>query len=176
MGMMTNQLLLNKALTFCINKHKGQLRKYTNDPYHTHCVRVMKKLQTVTNDIEMLIAALLHDTVEDTNTTIEEIRIHFGNRVAYLVKGLTDVSKPSDGNRSKRKAMDRNHLAKGCKDIQTIKLADIIDNSIDILKHDAKFAKVYLEEKKLLLKVLKKGHNKLYKEAKRIVDEYMDNR
>ena len=169
---MTDQVLLSKAKEFCIKKHEGQLRKYTLDPYHVHPFHVMKLVSEVTSDIDILIAALLHDTVEDTDATIEEIKDLFGERVSYLVNGLTDISRPEDGNRAKRKALDRNHLAKGCKDIQTIKLADIIDNSDSILQHDLKFAKTYMKEKSELLKVLKKGNNKLYKRAKAILDNY----
>ena len=61
---------------------------------------------------EIRIAAWLHDVVEDTPTLLEDVESAFGKSVAYLVDCLTDVSKPSDGNRAVRKEIDRQHLAK----------------------------------------------------------------
>jgi hypothetical protein len=55
---------------------------------------------------------------------------------------------------------------------KTIKLADLIDNSLDIQKHDPNFAKVYMQEKKALLEVLREGDATLYARAKKIVDDY----
>lgn len=101
-------------------------------------------------------AALLHDTVEDTDATHEEIARFFGDKVSELVKGLTDVSKPEDGNRATRKAIDRDHLAQGSKEVQTIKIFDLIHNTESIKKHDPKFWEVYKLEKQDLLNVMTK--------------------
>jgi hypothetical protein len=81
----------------------------------------------------------------------------FGIDIATLVGWLTDVSKPEDGNRAVRKAMDRAHTAEAPAEAQTIKLADLISNSRSIMQHDAEFARVYLEEKRLLLEVMTRG-------------------
>jgi hypothetical protein len=82
---------------------------------------------------------------------------------------LTDVSKPTDGNRAKRKNMDREHIAKASLQAKTIKLADLIDNTRSIVEHDPKFAKVYLTEKALLLEVLREGDSFLWSMAHKIL-------
>tara|TARA_B100000131_G_scaffold27433_1_gene26041 strand:- start:6606 stop:7106 length:501 start_codon:yes stop_codon:yes gene_type:complete len=157
--------VVKKALEFATEAHSSQKRKYTGEPYIVHPVEVMSIVKTVEHDDEMLAAALLHDVVEDTPTSITDIRQHFGDDIASLVDDLTDVSKPEDGNRKTRKALDRAHTAKASARAQTIKLADLISNSSDILENDPRFAKVYLAEKELLLEVLTKGNKELYERA-----------
>ena len=73
--------------------------------------------------------------VEDTGVTIELVRAEFGEEVADLVGWLTDISRPTDGNRETRKAIDRAHSAKAPPEAQTVKLAGIIDNSSAIEAH-----------------------------------------
>ena len=75
----------------------------------------------------------------------------FGSVVASLVKDLTDVSKPSDGNREARKTIDRLHTADASADAQFIKCADIMDNAWDIADNDPSFWRVYQREMSLLL-------------------------
>ena len=161
--------LVQKALTFATIAHDGQIRKYTKQPYIVHPIEVMEIVSTVEHDDEMLAAALLHDVVEDTIVTIEEIRQEFGSDVAFLVDELTDVSKPEDGNRAHRKAMDRAHSSQACSRAQTIKLADLISNARDIVQHDESFAKVFLNEKRQLLQVMIEGDSGLYKIALSLV-------
>ena len=150
---------------------KDQRRKYTGEPYAVHPLRVSYLVADVTDDPALLIAACLHDVLEDTDTTKQEIADKFGQRVADLVEELTDVSKPEDGNRQTRKALDRERISKVSADAKTIKLADLIDNTVDIVTHDPDFAKVYLEEKRLLLEVLKEGNPKLYAMATTIMEQ-----
>jgi (p)ppGpp synthase/HD superfamily hydrolase len=175
MGM---NLFLDDARLVARTAHFGQFRKYTGKPYYTHCYEVeyiisrYAAYENVNDDI--LAAALLHDTVEDTHLTLEFIYEEFGENVGDLVNGLTDVSKPSDGNRAKRKEIDRKHIAKQSADCKTIKLADIISNTKSILEHDREFAKVYLKEKKLLLEVLKDGDANLYKMAEDIINRGLE--
>lgn len=168
--------LIGKALIFATTHHRGQVRKYTNDPYITHPVAVMSILSEAgVQDEEMLCAALLHDIVEDTYATIEEVEFLFGFRVAQLVSGLTDVSKKSDGNRATRKRIDREHTAAQCPDTKTVKLADLIHNSNSIVKYDPQFARVYMTEKRLLLdEALKEGCPKLWETADKIVKGYYE--
>ena len=131
-------------------------------------------MNTVTTDEEMLAAALLHDTIEDTDTTKADIEQAFGPEVATLVDELTDISKPEDGNRATRKAMDRAKLANVSARAQTIKLADLIHNSKDIARNDEKFAKVYMKEKAALLDVLVKGDARLMEIARNILEQYQE--
>lgn len=146
------------------------MRKYTGEPYINHPAAVVEIVRSVAHTEAMLAAAWLHDTVEDTNTTLQEVTELFGIQVGMFVEMLTDVSKPGDGNRAFRKSLDCEHLAKAMPPAKTIKLADLIHNSISILEHDEDFAKVYLKEKALLLQVLTEGDRELWKTAKAIVD------
>ena len=148
----------------------GQVRKYTGEPYISHPRAVAQLVRSVPHTRSMVCAAWLHDVVEDTGATIDDVREAFGDAVADLVEMLTDVSRPEDGNRAARKALDRAHLAKASPDAKTVKLADLIDNSRSIMAHDPQFARVYLAEKRLLLDVLTEGDPTLYAMAWRIVD------
>ena len=161
--------LINKAKMLAGKAHEGQFRKYSGMPYIVHPIEVATIVQTVEHSDEMIAAALLHDVVEDTDYSFEDIAKEVSPEVADLVKGLTDVSSPQDGNRKVRKAIDKDHLAEQNAEVQTIKLADVISNSQDIKANDPKFAKVYIEEMKALLEVLTKGDNTLYAKAKEIV-------
>jgi (p)ppGpp synthase/HD superfamily hydrolase len=95
-----------------------------------------------------------------------------GPKVAQLVDELTDVSRPHHGNRAMRKELDRQHLATASKEAKTVKLADLIDNSRDIIKHDPGFAQKYMKEMKALLEVLKEGDANLHADATEIVKKY----
>jgi|TARA_A100001011_G_scaffold206137_1_gene214231 (p)ppGpp synthase/HD superfamily hydrolase len=161
--------LINKAKMLAGKAHEGQFRKYSGMPYIVHPIEVATIVQTVEHSDEMIAAALLHDVVEDTDYSFEDIAKEVSPEVADLVKGLTDVSSPQDGNRKVRKAIDKDHLAEQNAEVQTIKLADVISNSQDIKANDPKFAKVYIEEMKALLEVLTKGDKTLYAKAKEIV-------
>lgn len=167
--------LVAKARDFATACHGAinQKRRYTGDPYIVHPRAVARWVQTVPHDEYMLAAAWLHDVVEDTPATFAEVRLLFGERVYKLVESLTDISQPEDGNRATRKAIDRDHLAKASPDAKTIKLADMIDNSISICENDRNFAKTYLKEKRELLKVLKEGDKSLYNLADVIVEMYL---
>lgn len=164
--------IINKAKKFAEKAHKGQLRKYTNEPYINHPISVARLVQTVCNDEYVLMAALLHDVVEDTETTIDDIWREFGGKVADIVSDLTDISKPEDGNRKIRKEIDRQHIAKACKEAKLIKLADLIDNHKSIKKYDPDFAKVYMTEFLRLLEVLEGANDILYNQAYIILKEY----
>ena len=117
----------------------------------------------------MIAAALLHDVIEDTDFTYEDIAEKVSPEVADLVQGMTEVAKPEDGNRAKRKSMDKDFLAQQSPEVQTIKYADVISNTQDIALHDSSFAKVYIAEIKDLLEVIDKGDPTLYAKAKDIV-------
>jgi (p)ppGpp synthase/HD superfamily hydrolase len=162
---LTGMDLVHKAQVFAIAAHSAvqQKRKYTGEPYYVHpaeVARIVAEVEGATFD--MIAAAWLHDVVEDTGVTYTDIHMNFGPEVAVLVGWLTDVSKPEDGNRAVRKAIDRAHTAEAPAEAQTIKLADLISNSKSIMQHDPAFAKTYLEEKRLLLDVMTKGDRGLH--------------
>jgi hypothetical protein len=163
--------LVADARRFATEAHEriDQRRKYSNQPYQEHLKAVAEHVAGVTDDAEMIAAAWLHDTVEDTPATFGDLERAFGRSVRDLVADLTDVSKPSDGNRAVRKAIDRHHLAQASARAKTIKLADLIDNCTDICRHDAGFARVYLAEAAALLDVLGDGDARLYRRAQRAI-------
>ena len=164
--------LLEIAINFASAAHSGQKRKYSGIPYITHPIAVMEIVSTVEHDENMLIAAVLHDVVEDTKRTLNDIKYYFGDDVAELVGHLTDVSKPEDGKRSIRKEIDAVHLSKACGRAKTIKLADLVHNSQSIIENDERFAKVYIAEKERLLDSLVGGDRYLYEQCEAIISNY----
>lgn len=166
--------LTYKAKLFAEKAHEAveQVRKYTGDPYIVHPIAVAELLATVTSDEAVIAAALLHDTLEDTKVTEDEILEAFGEDVLQLVKEVTDVSKPSDGSRKIRKDMDRLHISRASPRGKSIKLADLINNTQSITDHDRDFARVYMREKERLLDVLVEGNPILWQKAFDIVQAY----
>ena len=166
--------VVHKAQVFAIAAHASvqQKRKYTGEPYIVHPAEVARIVAEVPGSTpDMVAAAWLHDVVEDTGCTFTDIHLNFGIDIATLVGWLTDVSKPEDGNRAVRKAIDRDHTARAPAEAQTIKLADLISNSKSIVQHDPNFAKTYLEEKRLMLEVMTKGDPTLMAEARKFIGE-----
>jgi (p)ppGpp synthase/HD superfamily hydrolase len=161
--------LERRALAFATAAHASidQRRKYTNEPYIVHPIAVAELVKSVPHTPEMVAAALLHDVVEDTPVTSEEIHAEFGPIVGALVDWLTDVSRPGDGNRRLRKNLDLHHTAKAPPAAKTIKLADLIDNTLTIAARDPDFWRVYRREKLALLEVLKEGDPTLWEAAAR---------
>lgn len=162
--------LVKHASEYATRAHQriDHRRKYSKQPYHVHLEAVAKLVATVSDNPETLAAAWLHDTVEDTPATLDDIEAEFGKPVAELVEELTDISKPGDGNRARRKEIDRKHLAQASRHAKTVKLADLIDNCKDITRHDPRFARIYLGEMALLLDVLKAGDAALMDQARKI--------
>ena len=165
------------AMHFATEAHGAQMRKYGGGRYIEHPISVMNRLPSNATDATKA-AALLHDVVEDCGVTIETIEAKFGPEVAKLVGELTDVSKPSEGNRKVRKALDLRHTAEASRDAQTIKVCDLIDNSLSIIeaakenKEAEAFLKVYMAEKKALLAVLGRADSLCHGVAQSIVDYY----
>ena len=162
--------LIERARHYASQAHQriNHQRKYSKQPYRVHLEAVARLVSGVTDDAEMIAAAWLHDTVEDTSATLGDIESEFGAPVAELVEELTDISKPGDGNRARRKALDLQHSAQASTRAKTIKLADLINNCRDITKHDPRFARVYLTEMAALLRVLGDGDQKLYRQATKL--------
>ena len=146
--------VVDMARAFCIAAHAGvgQKRKYTGEDYHHHPEEALQILLTYCEPCHAQQAAiLLHDVVEDTSVTRQHIAQVFGQEIARLVWGVTDVSRKEDGNRVLRKRLDREHILRGCDKVLEMKLADLISNTRSIAQHDKKFAVVYLAEKISLL-------------------------
>ncbi|MCG7390560.1 HD domain-containing protein [Pantoea sp. ACRSB] len=149
----------------------GQRRKYTDEPYIVHPAAVVELVRSVSADDELLATAWLHDTVEDTETTLADIESHFGSRVAQLVEMLTDSAQPQAKNRAARKLAHFRHTADASPEAQTVKLADIIDNTRAIVRFDPHFARVYLVEKRVQIELLKQGDAQLWRQASAIIEQ-----
>ena len=85
-----NTALLDRAIIFAVKAHSGTERRGKGYPYIVHPLEAVEIVATMTSDQELLAAAALHDTVEDTDVTVDQIRAKFGDRVAALVAAETD--------------------------------------------------------------------------------------
>jgi len=124
--------LLLRALAFAAHKHRDQRRKDAEaSPYINHPIALAEVLaiEGGVSDVEVLAAALLHDTIEDTATTDGELREHFGERIAEIVAEVTDdKSLP----KAERKRAQIEHAARLSAGAKLVKLADKICNLRDV--------------------------------------------
>jgi (p)ppGpp synthase/HD superfamily hydrolase len=163
--------LVEKASAFAIAAHEGiHQTRSTGEPYWTHPQSVAGIVSEYTSDPEVIAAAWLHDTVEDTPTTLETLKSEFGPRVASLVDDLTNVAPPDCPTREQKITLNREHSAKASPDAKTVKLADVLHNLSDADDCDKDWARKYIREKKLLLEVLKEGDSKLWARVKERID------
>jgi GTP diphosphokinase / guanosine-3',5'-bis(diphosphate) 3'-diphosphatase len=122
--------LLQKAHDFAISLHEGQLRK-SGEPYIIHPIAVSYVLATMKMDIPTIVTGILHDVVEDTATTLEEVQKEFGSEVAQLVDGVTKISQISFKSKHEKQAENfRKMILAMAKDLRVIivKLADRTHN------------------------------------------------
>lgn len=142
--------IVQKALSFATTAHHGQERKYQKGmPYIVHPIRVAEMVAMFTVDDNMIAAAYLHDTIEDTYVTYEFLIAEFNRDVADLVRELTDeYSKEGypDYNRTRRKQLEARRLSKISLRAKMIKVHDMIDNMSDVSMLDPGFARTYLPE------------------------------
>lgn len=152
-------------VSFTAHNAVGQKRKYTGDPYWTHpeaVANILLKHSSMLVTDEMLAAAYLHDVIEDTSITKNQLEHIFGEQVANLVDELTDkYTDPAVGNRATRKELERKRLSTISAEAQTIKYADLIHNTESIVQYDKDFSRVYLKEKKRILEVMDRGDSSL---------------
>ena len=123
--------LLDRAILFAVRAHAGTERRGKGFPYIVHPMEAVEIAATMTRDQELLAAAVLHDTVEDTDVTIEQIQTEFGDRVAALVASESDimqegVSKADSWHARKQAAIDR--LACASRDAKIVALGDKLSN------------------------------------------------
>ena len=123
--------LLDRAIIFAVKAHAGTERRGKGFPYIVHPMEAMEIVATMTPDQELLAAAALHDTVEDTDVTVEQIREEFGERIASLVAAESDVmvegvSEEDSWHARKKAAIDR--LANASHDAKMVALGDKLSN------------------------------------------------
>jgi len=177
--------VLQAVTDFADKAHGEQTRRYTPERYIAHPIRVMETCRQFTSDITILSAALLHDVLEDTSVTKEELKEFLltvmkeeqATRTLDLVIDLTDVYIKKDyrhWNRRKRKTKEAERLSAIDAAAQTIKYADIIDNGAEIVSQDPDFAPVFLSEYKIVLQKMDKGNETLRARALEIVSKGLE--
>ncbi len=123
--------LLDKAVVFAVRAHSGTERRGKGFPYIVHPLEAVEIVSTMTSDQQLLAAAVLHDTVEDTCVTLEQIRDEFGDRVASIVEAESDknangLSAKDSWHDRKKGAIDR--LAKASREAKIVALGDKLSN------------------------------------------------
>lgn len=135
-----NTELLDRAIVFAVRAHAGTERRGKGFPYIVHPLEAVEIVATMTPDQEVLAAAALHDTVEDTDVTLEQIRAEFGERIASLVAAESDtfqegVSEEDSWHERKQAAIDR--LARAPYDAKMVALGDKLSNMRAIARDHA---------------------------------------
>ena len=132
--------LLDKAIIFAVKAHSGTERRGKGFPYIVHPMEAMEIVASMTADQELLAAAALHDTVEDTDVTVDLIREEFGDRIADLVAAESDkimegVSEEESWRARKQAGIDL--LKKAPRDVKIVALGDKLSNMRAIARdHD----------------------------------------
>ena len=123
--------LLDRAIIFAVNAHHNTERRGKGFPYIVHSMEAVEIVATITTDQELLAAAALHDTIEDTDVTVEQLRAEFGDRIANLVHAESDqftegVSEEDSWHDRKQAAIDR--LAAAPHDAKIVAMGDKLSN------------------------------------------------
>ena len=123
--------MVEKALQFATDAHSGQLRKGTNRPYILHPIQAMQIVRRLTDDEEVISAAVLHDTLEDTGVTKDDLEKEFGKRVADLVAAVSEnkrADRPAGETWAERKKETIENLKDANRDVKMICLGDKLSN------------------------------------------------
>lgn len=157
-GYEVNEILL--AIDFALKAHakKKQMRAYLDLPYIVHPMEVVRELISLGADMPSLLAGALHDVLEDTDVTPDELRQRFGEEVTRLVQEVTNPKRGIGQNRKEWLVLVYNHLAHASSKAQNIKCTDIGANigtgETAIAELDPDKAKTYIPEKVIALEHL----------------------
>ena len=126
-----NTDLLDRAIEFAVRAHAGTERRGKGFPFIVHPMEAVSIVATMTSDQGLLAAAALHDTVEDTDVTVEDIRREFGDRIADIVADETDsihegMSESESWHARKQASMDR--LSKASREVKMVAMGDKLSN------------------------------------------------
>ena len=158
------------ALNYAFIKYENLKRKSNNIPYVIHPIRVALILRSIGfsefKNQDLMIAALLHDLIEDTNTTFDEIKNEFNESIALLVN---ELSKPKDLNKEKwlETFINASEAAK------IIKMADRIDNLMDMKQWPLEKQKSYAEQGKIILEKCGNANYKLASILQKQIELYL---
>ena len=126
-----NTDLIDKAIIYATQAHHGTERRGKGFAYIVHPLEAMTIVATITNDADLLAAAVLHDTIEDTEVTYDDIKREFGERIANLVAKETDVRTDGQGRNlswQERKQRDMDNLPNSSKEVKIVALGDKLSN------------------------------------------------
>ena len=123
--------LLDRAILFAVKAHHNTERRGKGFPYIVHPMEAVEIVATITSDQELLAAAALHDTIEDTDVTLEQLRTEFGDRIAMLVYAESDpftegMSEADSWHDRKQAAIDQ--LASAPLDAKIVAMGDKLSN------------------------------------------------
>ena len=170
--------MIIKALKFAIQKHEGQFRRSTGLPYIIHPLIVselLREYKELKNTETLVIVALLHDTIEDTDTNFEEIKENFNEEIAKLVLEMTSNKKEIKKYNEKYKDKGKNEYLKNkikgmSEKAFTIKLIDRLSNIMDTptekYKIDTLELLKFLKENRNITKIQNKIIKRIIKELK----------
>ena len=182
--------LLDRAIVFAVKAHHNSERRGKGFPYIVHPMEAVEIVVTITPDQELLAAAALHDTIEDTDMTMEQIRAEFGDRIANLVQAESDqfvegVSEAESWHDRKQAAIDR--LAAAPHDAKIVALGDKLSNMRAIwrdyqVKGDELWKIFHVSDKAshewhyrgLAASLSELGDTFAYKEFVRLIDEVFE--
>ena len=185
-----NTDLLDRAIVFAVKAHHNTERRGKGFPYIVHPMEAVEVVATITPDQELLAAAVLHDTIEDTDVTVEQICAEFGDRVANLVHAESDrfveeLSEAESWRDRKQEAIDR--LAAAPHDAKIVALGDKLSNMRAIwrdyqVKGDELWKIFHVTDKELhewhyrglAASLSELGDTFAYKEFVRLIDEVFE--
>ena len=123
--------LLDRAILFAVRAHSGTERRGKGFPYIVHPMEAMEIVSTMTPDQELLAAAVLHDTVEDTDVTVEQLRAAFGDRIADIVAAESDAYEEGGSEEDSwhaRKQAGIRRLSQASREVKIVGLGDKLSN------------------------------------------------
>lgn len=126
----TDSSLLDHAILFAVHAHANVERKGKGFPYIVHPLEAMTIVASITSDQELLAAAVLHDTIEDTDTTFEQLKAEFGQRIAEIVEIETNINAdcPKSDDWFSRKKTSIEKISTAYRDAQIVALGDKLSN------------------------------------------------
>ncbi len=169
-----DHVLFHQALEFAANAHENQKRKLSNTPYIVHPVETAFILSEEGAPLSLVVAALLHDTLEDTDTTPDVIEAHFGKEILRLVQASSEDKEKSW---EERKAHTIGFMKTAPEDVKMLCLADKLSNLRSIASDYPKLGESLWQRfhrgkdqqkwyyKELLLSLSSLKHKKMYQEA-----------
>ncbi len=167
-------------LGWVIIAHGQQKSKYTGEPYWKHPYAVARHADEYSINFGIEIS-LCHDVIEDTDCELCDLfkflkSIGYTNKESlFITRGVDDLTDKytkedfPELNRRQRKELEAERLGKIHPDSQSVKYCDIINNTESICEHDPKFAKTYLEEKKMILSKMRDGHSGILQDCEKIM-------